>query len=134
MPRTAKKQPASESRALAIDAARVCDSKKAENIVILDIHGMTFICDYFVIATTSSSRQSKAIAEELIPDFKARGYRPVSTEGLRDSKWMLIDFGGIVVHLFQPQEREFYDLESHWAEAKRLRWKPARKRSAPAAR
>ena len=112
------------SRQLAVACAQGSDDKKAEDITILDVRKLTFICDFFVIATTQSERQSKAISEGLQSDFKKEGIRLLSADGLRSGKWALLDFGVVVMHFFQGKMREFYDLVSLWAEAPRIKWKP----------
>lgn len=119
------------SRQLAVACARACDDKKAETIVILDLRKLTFLCDYFIVATTQSERQSRAIADGLQQTLKPKGIRLLSTEGIRDGKWALLDFGDVVVHLFQGEHRIFYDLESLWADAPQVSWKTSRRRAAP---
>lgn len=114
---------ATGSRQTALACAEVCDDKKAENIVILDLRKLSFISDFFVIATTQSDRQARAIAEEIQIQFKQKGIRILGSEGLQDGKWVLLDYADVVVHLFLGESRAFYDLESHWSDAPRLTWK-----------
>ncbi|MFT9266797.1 ribosome silencing factor [Oenococcus sp.] len=96
------------------------DSKKAERIVALDIQNISFISDYFVIASADTSRQVKAIANELIDQLSQTGRAPLQIEGLSQGDWVLIDFGDIVVHLFTSEQRDYYKLEHLWSDAKTI--------------
>lgn len=115
-------------RQLALLAAEVCDEKKAKDIVVLDVRKITTISDYFVVCSTTNERQARAIAEELRLKFRDLGKREMGVEGLEDARWVLQDFGDIVLHLFHESQREFYDIEGLWADAKHVRWKPTAKR------
>jgi ribosome-associated protein len=121
----------STSRPLAIEIARACYEKKAEDVIVLDLRKLTFVTDFFVIGTTQTHRQARAVNDELRRTLKPRGIRALGTEGMDGSPWVLIDYGEVVCHLFEAQARTFYDLEALWADAPRTRWKPA-KRPAPA--
>lgn len=102
----------------ALIAARAIDEKKGTDIVIQDVSDLLNITDYFVICTAANNRRVDAIAEEVEEQLtKQCGIKPVSIEGLDDSKWVLMDYGPIVVHIFQPEQRDFYRLEQLWAEA-----------------
>lgn len=81
---------------------------------------MLVVTDYFVIVTGKNDRQVKVIAEEVIERCKAAGLRPVGIEGEREARWILIDFVDVVVHVFQPEQREFYRLERLWSDAERV--------------
>ena len=117
------------SRTLAVACAKLCDDKKADNIVILDVRKIAFFTDFFVIATTTNERQSKAIAESLRVEMKHKGHQCLSngTGAGSDGRWVLQDFGDVVVHLFNGEARSFYDLESLWADAKATAWQPKKK-------
>ena len=90
------------------------DDDKAENVVVIDLHGKSSIADYMVIATGRSQRQVGAMAEHLMARLKAGGVPRVGLEGTRACDWVLIDGGDIVVHLFRPEVRTFYNLEKMW--------------------
>jgi ribosome-associated protein len=110
-------------RELTVLAAKVADEKKAENIVILDVGDIIGITDAFVIAGASNRRLVMTVAEEIEVAVKAAGGpTPLSVEGLEDAKWVLIDFGPFVVHVFDNETREFYDLERLWKDAPRWEW------------
>jgi ribosome-associated protein len=115
--------PALSIRELTVLAAKVADDKKAENIVILDVGDIIGITDAFVIAGASNRRLVVTVAEEIEVAVKAAGGpTPLSVEGLEDAKWVLIDFGPFVVHVFDNETREFYDLERLWKDAPRWEW------------
>lgn len=107
--------------------ARICEDKKATEIVILDVRKLNFLTDYFVICSTQNERQSRAIAEEMHVRLKAEGRRRVGSEGERDGLWVLQDFGDVVIHIFRGDQREFYDLDALWADAPQMKWKAAAK-------
>jgi ribosome-associated protein len=102
-------------------AARVADLNRGREIAIIDLTELTPIFDYFVLVTGASRRQLHAIAEE-IDDVLARqfGERRLGIEGYADSRWILLDYGDVVVHLFDEETRGYYDLEQLWAGAKRV--------------
>lgn len=94
--------------------------KKANNIVILDVKDISSYADYFIICDGSSTRQVQAISEWLEFQSKSIGRKPISVEGNRSGKWVLIDFGAVVVHVFYEQVRAFYDLEGLWMDARNV--------------
>lgn len=116
-------------RQLALIAAEVCSDKKAKDIVVLDVRKITTISDYFIICSTSNERQARAIADGLRVRMKELGKRELGVEGVADGRWVLQDFADIVVHVFHESQREFYDIEGLWADAKQVRWKKASKKS-----
>ncbi len=104
-------------------AHRIVDlasDKKASDIVLLDVRGQTTMTDYFVICSGASDRQLNAIADGVIEGLKEDGDTPLSREGDAGSHWLLVDFGGVIVHVMSKPEREFYQLEKLWAEASLL--------------
>jgi ribosome-associated protein len=115
-------------RQLALLAAETCDEKKAKDIVVLDVRKITSISDYFIVCSTSNERQARAIAESMRMKLKEMGRREMGVEGMEDGRWVLQDFGDIVLHIFHESQREFYDNEGLWADAKQVRWKTSPKR------
>ncbi len=101
-------------------AADVASDKLASDIVMLDIADVSDFADYFVIVTVESTRQMRALAEDLEHALEDKGCRRHHREGTPESGWMLLDFGDLVIHIFGADERQFYDLESAWAEATEL--------------
>jgi len=116
-------------RQLALLAAEVCDEKKAKEIIVLDVRKITTISDYFIVCSTTNERQARAIAEGMRMRMKELGRREMGVEGIEDARWVLQDFGDIVLHIFHESQREFYDIEGLWADAKQVRWKKASKKS-----
>lgn len=112
-------------RQLALTAAQICDDKKAQDIKVLDVAKLTTIADYFVLCSVNNERQARAIADELRVTMKGLDQRELGVEGIEQGRWVLQDFGAVVVHVFLQDHRNFYDLEGLWADAKPLRWKSA---------
>jgi ribosome-associated protein len=111
-----------ESVDLACAAARAASEKQGEDVLVLDVRDLITITDYFVIASGSSDRQVKTIAEEVEQALKGRGVKPVRVEGQAASRWVLLDFVDLVVHVFHDEERDFYRLERLWVDAPRVSW------------
>ncbi|MBM4389570.1 MAG: ribosome silencing factor [Deltaproteobacteria bacterium] len=105
---------------LARAAAEAAAARKAEDIVILDLDGVSSYCDAFVICNGTSRRQVRAVAEGIIEELRASGRRLVGVEGLDACRWVLLDFGEVIVHVFDEAMRGFYDLESLWGDARRV--------------
>ena len=106
------------SREIAGRIVELAEDKKAADIVLLDLSALTTMADYFVICSGGSERQLDAIAGGIVDGLREEGVRPFGREGTAASHWVLVDFGGVIVHVFTPPERDFYDLERHWSEAK----------------
>ncbi|HMC41493.1 MAG TPA: ribosome silencing factor [Acidimicrobiales bacterium] len=115
-----------DARSLATVAARAAASKKAEGTVILEVGGLLAITDAFVITSGTNARQVRTIAEEIEAQTKQAGRRgPLRVEGLDDARWVLLDYGDVVVHVFLDEARRYYDLERLWSDAPRWSWEPA---------
>ncbi len=104
------------STQLAGRIAAAAADKKARDVVTLDIREKTTITDYFVICEGDTDRQVRAIVDNIERDCREDGVRPLSVAGLADASWACIDFDSVIVHVFLPGERTFYDLEGLWAE------------------
>jgi ribosome-associated protein len=97
----------------------VIADKKGEDVLLLDIQAISILADYFVIGSTTSERQAKAIVDSIKQEVKHDlDVRPLHIEGEAASGWVLMDYGGVVVHLFTPEARAYYDLEELWHEAR----------------
>jgi ribosome-associated protein len=103
-------------------AARVALEHKGKDIVVLDMRGITPLYDYFVIACGNSRRQLHTLAEEIDRRLAEVGDQRLSIEGYEASKWIVQDYGDVVVHLFDPATRQYYGLEDLWADAPRVDW------------
>ncbi len=106
-----------ESRHKALLAAEAAEAKLADRVVVLDLQEHTPVTDFFVIASGTNRVQIKAITEGVEEALGAAGERPAHTEGRDDGRWVLLDFGDVVVHIFAPREREYYNLERLWGDA-----------------
>ena len=117
-----------EARQLALQCRELADSKKAENIVILDVREISSITDYFVIATGTSDPHLRAIVDE-IKDKLQEEYdlKPRRTDGALQTAWVVLDYFDVIVHIMRAEVRQHYDLEGLWSDAPRLR---ARRRAA----
>jgi ribosome-associated protein len=105
---------------LARAIVQIAADKKAEDIVMLDIRGLSIISDYFVICTGTSDRQVRAIAKDIDEQLGDQGLNAAHVEGLTDAHWVLLDYGSVIVHVFDPATRDYYRLEKLWAEAPRV--------------
>ena len=118
----ARETPAPPDGRPSLDVARrvveLAEDKKAADIVLLDVAELTTLADAFVICSGGSERQLDAIADGIVSGLRSEGVRPIGREGVAASHWVLLDFGGVIVHIFTPPERDYYQLEKHWAEAK----------------
>ena len=103
--------------------ARIADDKKADAILVLNVREIFGIADYFVICTVHSKPQARAIADEIEKQLKAEGFSHIGTEGRDEASWVLLDYGGVVVHVFMPETRNYYQIEMLWGDAPRFEWK-----------
>jgi ribosome-associated protein len=105
----------------AITAARAAADKKAVDVVVLDVAPLLVVTDYFVICSGASAIQVRAIADEIEDRLRVEvGIKPIGREGESEGKWVLLDFGDLVAHIFQPAERDFYRLENLWGDAAKI--------------
>ena len=102
---------------IAFAAVKALDSKKGQDIKVLETGHLTTLADYFVLCTATSTTQVKALADECEKVMKERGELPHHIEGHRGGSWILLDFSSVVVHLFMDEARRFYDLERLWKDA-----------------
>lgn len=91
--------------------------KKGVDTVLLDIHSLSYIADYFVVTTAESERQLKALADDIQKALKKESLLPLGVEGTPESGWVLLDYGSVIAHLFSQEMREYYQLERMWARA-----------------
>lgn len=119
--RIIKKTPLTSLK-LAKTAAKLASDKKAEDITVLDMRHVVNFCDYFVIATGTSTRQAQSIAEGVAEGFEQLGAKITRKEGFREGHWVLVDVGDVVVHVFEKETRDFYGLDHLWQDAKPVKW------------
>jgi ribosome-associated protein len=111
------------TRQWAIEAARAADDKLAKDVVVLEVAVVLALCGWFVIASAANDRQVKAVTDAVEERVHlAGGPKPKRIEGLGDLQGVLMDYGDVIVHVFQQEAREFYDLERLWADVPRIDW------------
>jgi ribosome-associated protein len=124
----AKKVVKKTSRSLAVLFARTCAENRCHDVTVLDVRGLSPVTDFFVLATGTSPRQMRAVANRVIEADKEIGQRPFGIEGTETSeggeaaRWMLVDFVDVVVNVFTGDSRTYYDLELLWGDAPRVNW------------
>ncbi len=105
-----------------LDLARriveLAEDKKAADIVLLDLGELTTLADAFVICSGGSERQISAIADGIVEGLRDERVKPIGREGTSESHWVLLDYGSVIVHVFTPPERDYYELEKHWSGAR----------------
>lgn len=119
-------QCSARSLELALAAARTAEENRGRDIVILDVRKLTSIFDYFVIVSGTSRRQLHAISEEIDNKLeKDLNDERLGIEGYAESRWILLDYGSVVIHLFDDETREYFALEELWADAPKVAWQAA---------
>ena len=117
-------QRAAPSPNLAREAAEICVDSKADDVVVLDLHGVTDMTDYFVVASGTSDTHVRSVAQRVMDELGKRGHRVASAEGMQQGRWVLLDYVDFVVHVFHPSMRSFYQLERLWGDAPALAVSP----------
>ena len=105
------------AKEIALKAAKILDSKKARDVKIIRVNEQTIIADYFVIACGTSRTQVNSLADEVEYKLGLEGINPSKVEGRGQGTWVLLDYDSVLIHVFNPQSREFYNLEKLWAES-----------------
>ena len=106
------------NKSLPEQVAAAASDKKAQDIVILDLKGISTVTDYFVICSANSTIQVHAIADHIEDKLRGHGTKTLRREGYRDARWILLDFGDCIAHVFVEEDRRFYNLERLWNESK----------------
>ena len=107
----------SDAAELAHRIVEIASDKKGNDIVLLRTAELTTMADFFVIASGRSDRQVQALAGAIVDELRDEGIRPIGVEGKSSARWVLLDYGSVIVHVFAPEEREYYGLERLWAKA-----------------
>jgi len=108
------------SRSMALLCANAALDKKAKNLVVIAVKEVSSFADYFVICSGTSDRQVQAITASVQEQMKRNGFLPIGIEGESNARWVLMDYGDVIVHVFYEPVREFYDIEKLWADAPRM--------------
>ena len=106
-----------EAAELAHRVVEIASDKKGSDIVMLRTAELTTMADFFVICSGRSDRQVQALAGAIVEELRREGIRPIGTEGTRSARWVLLDYGSVIVHVFAPEERDYYGLERLWGKA-----------------
>jgi len=117
MPVGAKKN--SKARETALFVSKLALEKKGRDIVLLDMRGISTVCDWFVLVSAGSPRMVKAISKSIDKGLSAKKISSINIQGRKDPNWVLMDYGDVVVHIFYTQTREFYELKKLWSDAPR---------------
>ena len=110
------------SAELARACAQMADDKKGDEILVLDLRKLTYVTDFFVIASAGNPRQLSAMSAAVDQEMRRRGVRPIGIQGADESGWILHDYADVIVHLFDVERRKLYDLELLWGDAPRFAW------------
>ena len=105
-----------DSKTLAIEIAKILDKKKAQDVRVLKVDSLTVLTDYFVIASGTSTTQVGSLADEVEYELSQSAIEPHTTEGFDSKNWVLLDYSSVIVHIFVPNTRTYYDLEHLWAD------------------
>jgi ribosome-associated protein len=114
------KKKETKDRGFAVAAAKIAAERRCKDITILDLRGKSPVTNYFVIATSTSTRQGRTVADEICEQAKKAGFARFGQAGYEHGRWILLDFVDVVVHIFDDECREYYDLEILWGDAERI--------------
>ena len=119
-PETQKKKALNQAKAFALAAAKVAAERHCSDIVVLDLSGKSPATDFFVIATGTSDRQMRTVADEINEAAKKVHFQRFGRAGYEQARWILLDYVDVVIHIFDSEYRDYYDLELLWGDAERL--------------
>ena len=126
-----RRGPMQSAEALAVSMARHAAAMRCEDVVLLDVRGLSPVADFFLIATGTSDRQMGAVASALDDEAARMGHRRYGCSGLGGGTWVLMDYVDLVVHLFSGPSRAYYDLEMLWGDAPRIAWESSEEADTP---
>ncbi|HQG48067.1 MAG TPA: ribosome silencing factor [Sedimentisphaerales bacterium] len=118
----ARKKPNKKAKEFAVADARIAKERHCSDIVVLDLRGLSPATDYFVIATGTSERQMRTVADEVSEAGREQGMNRFGRAGYEQGRWILLDFIDVVVHLFDPEYRSFYELDVLWGDAEKVKF------------
>jgi len=110
------------AKQFAIDAAKLAQNTRCHSVVVMDVTGLSPVCDFFVIATGTSARQMRSVADDIVELSEARDFAPMSRSDTDSSTWILVDCVDVIVHIFSEDARHYYDLDNLWGDAKQVAW------------
>ncbi|MGZ4138705.1 MAG: ribosome silencing factor [Actinomycetota bacterium] len=112
-------------RTMAVRAARAAAEKQGKDIRVLQVQELISITDYFVFVSGATDRQVRAIGDAIEHELAGSAVKPIRREGERDLHWLLLDYADVIVHIFNVEDRAYYELERLWKDAPVVRWEPA---------
>ncbi|HWB20465.1 MAG TPA: ribosome silencing factor [Phycisphaerales bacterium] len=112
-----------KSQEFAVEAARLMEDRKCEDVRVLDVRGLSQVCDYLIVGSGTSDRQMRSIAHEMKALGREHDNEVFRTNADEEHTWIVVDFVEVVIHLFEPNQRGYYDLETLWSDAKEVSWK-----------
>ncbi len=120
-----------------IEIARLCaqyaDEKKAEDILLLDLRGLSPVTDFFVIVTANSNPQLRAVRDQIVEEMREQNaLKPIHSDGSYESQWLIVNYPNVLVHILSPEKREFYALEELWGDAPTVAWQAEKPEAPPA--
>lgn len=121
-------------RQFAMEAARLMRDLKCEDVILLDVRTLSQVCDYVIIASGTSDRQMRSVADDLKELGEEHGERAFRTNHDTSSTWIVVDFVDVVAHIFEPGQRVFYDIEGLWSDAPQIDWNAGAPRKRPGAK
>ena len=127
----ARRYKALESKEIAKVAACAASDKKAQDIILMDVSKILIITDYFLIMSGKTERQTKTVSAAIQEELKKSGILPIGKEGESEAKWILLDYGDVVIHIFRAQEREYYQLERLWKDVPVIRFEEGGEEAEP---
>jgi ribosome-associated protein len=113
-----------DAQPFAVAAARVAADLKTDDVQVLDLRGLSSLADYFVVGTGTSDRQMHAVLDRIEEQARRMGRKPFKVSDSRSANWILADYVDVVIHLFDRQHRDYYDLDGLWGDAPRVTWSP----------
>jgi len=120
LPDAASPQRLEAAKNFAVEAARLAANTRCHNVVVLDLQGLSPVCDFFILASGTSTRQMRAVADEIAELGETLNFAALHRTGYEGESWILVDFVDVVLHLFSDDARAFYDLDNLWGDARRL--------------
>jgi ribosome-associated protein len=117
--------PTDNGERFAIEAARVAHEHNADEVTVMDLRGLSPVTDFFVVCSGPSDRQRRTVCDMIREHGRTLGTKPLGVTGYQTANWILLDFVDVVIHIFAPEYREYYDLELLWGDATRLNWSPS---------
>lgn len=119
------------ARAFAVEAAQLAQNTRCHGVSILNVARLSPVTDFFVIASGTSARQMRSVADELAELGGQRGFKPYHADGYESASWIVVDLVDVVIHLFNDEARRYYDLEALWGDAERVEFAPAEPHAEP---